>query len=143
MKVSGIGGSSRIGGPVSASARPASGGFALSGLSAAGETAAAARAANVSGVGSVEALIALQQVDGPLERRRRAMGRASRLLDVLDQIKLALLDGDLDAGALEKLSRAIREERSATEDPRLEDLLNEIETRAAVEQAKLEVARAA
>ena len=29
-------------------------------------------------------------MDGPLERRKRAVGRASKLLDVLDQIKVAL-----------------------------------------------------
>jgi len=39
---------------------------------------------------------------------------------------------------LERLARAIREQRSATEDPALEGLLDEIETRAAVELAKLE-----
>ena len=62
---------------------------------------------------------------------------------MLDQLKVSLLDGDLDGGSLDHLSRALREERAATEDPRLESLLDEIETRAAVEQAKLEMARAA
>jgi hypothetical protein len=143
MKVTGAGSTPRVGGTAPASARPGSGSFSLSGVAGPTETAAAARAVGVSGVGSLEALIALQQVDGPLERRKRAVGRASRLLDVLDRIKVALLDGELDAAALDTLSRAIREERAATEDPRLEDLLNEIETRAAVEQAKLEMARAA
>ena len=80
---------------------------------------------------------------GPLERRKKAMDRGTRLLDVLDQIKVALLDGDLDSGALDRLSRAIREERAKTEEPGLEDLLDQIETRAAVEQAKLQVSRAA
>ena len=65
------------------------------------------------------------------------------ILDVLDEIKVALLDGELDNGALDRLSRAIREERSQTDEPALEELLNEIETRAAVEQAKLQVSRAA
>lgn len=144
MKVSGVSGPSRTGGSGPAAARPAAGqGFSVSGLGGASEAAPATRAAAAGGVGSVEALIALQQVDNPLERRKRAVSRAGRLLDVLDDIKVALLDGDLDAGALEKLSRAIREQRAQTDDPGLEDLLNEIETRAAVEQAKLQVARAA
>jgi hypothetical protein len=38
---------------------------------------------------------------------------------------------------------AIREQREGTDDPGLEGLLNEIETRAVVELAKLEMARAA
>ena len=39
--------------------------------------------------------------------------------------------------------KAVREERAATEDPKLEGLLDEIETRAEVELAKLEMGRAA
>ena len=41
------------------------------------------------------------------------------------------------------LTRAVREQRSLTEDPQLEDLLDQVETRAAVELAKLEGARVA
>ena len=73
-------------------------------------------------------LIALQEMGGPLERRKKAMERGTRILDVLDQIKVALLDGELDSGALDRLNRVIREERSQTDEPALEDLLNEIET---------------
>jgi hypothetical protein len=86
----------------------------------------------------VQALIALQEPGGPLERRRRAVSRAGRILDVLDEVKVALLDGNLNAQDLERLSRAVREERAETDDPKLEELLGEIETRAAVEMAKLE-----
>lgn len=141
MKVSGSTSAPSTG--AAAQSRPSASGFALPSLGAAAEAAAPARAASVSGVNSVQALIALQEMGGPLERRKRAMERGGRLLDVLDQIKVALLDGDLDSGALDRLTRAIREERSQTDEPALEDLLNEIETRAAVEQAKLQVAQAA
>jgi hypothetical protein len=53
---------------------------------------------------------------------------------------VALLGGDLSQAQLDRLSRAVREQRSATEDPKLEAVLDEIETRAAVELAKLETA---
>jgi len=62
---------------------------------------------------------------------------------VLDEVKIALLDGSLPASALTRLMSAIREQREGTDDPQLEGLLNEIETRAAVELAKLERGRAA
>jgi hypothetical protein len=88
----------------------------------------------------VEALLALQDVGTPTERRRRSVRRAGRILDVLDEIKVALLDGDLDAASLDRLRRAVRDERSQTEDPALEGVLDEIELRAAVEVAKLEQA---
>ena len=58
-------------------------------------------------------------------------------------MKLALLDGVDSAVALERLRRAVREQRDGTEDPRLEGVLDEIETRAAVELAKQEMLRAA
>ena len=89
----------------------------------------------------VEALLALQDVETATERKRRSVNRAGRLLDELDGLKIALLGGDLDAGQLDRLARAVREQRAATEDPKLEGILDEIETRAAVELAKLEMAR--
>ena len=88
----------------------------------------------------VEALLALQDVGGPLERRRRAVRRAGRILDVLDEIKVALLEGELGGADLDRLRRAVRDERERTEDPALEAVLDEIELRAAVEVAKLEEA---
>jgi hypothetical protein len=94
-------------------------------------------------VSSLGALLALQEVGGPLERRRKAVNRAGRILDVLDDVKVALLEGGLPASALSRLVSAIREQREGTDDPGLEGLLNEIETRAVVELAKLEMARAA
>ena len=92
------------------------------------------------GVMGVEALLALQDVGNPTERKRRAVGRAGRILDVLDHIKVAMLDGDLSSADLDRLRRAVREERAGTDDPKLEAVLEEIELRAAVEVAKLEFA---
>jgi hypothetical protein len=92
------------------------------------------------GVMGVEALLALQDVGNPTERKRRAVGRAGRILDVLDHIKVAMLDGDLSGADLDRLRRAVREERAGTDDPKLEAVLEEIELRAAVEVAKLEFA---
>jgi hypothetical protein len=140
-----VGSSSGVGGPGAtyAPSRQAAAGFALGGAGAAADVAPMARTAGPTGVASLDVLLALQEVGGPLERRRKAVRRAGRILDVLDEVKLALLDGGLPPAALERLIAAIREERSGTEDPGLEGLLDEIETRAAVEMAKLEIARAA
>ena len=123
-------------------ARPAAGGFSVAG--AGGGVAEAAHAAPsiaVSGVSSLDALLALQEVSGPLERRRKAVRRAGRILDVLDEIKIALLDGDVTPTALDRLVLAVRQEQASVDDARLAGVLNEIEARAAVEIAKLEVAR--
>ncbi len=124
-------------------ARPAAGGFSLGEAGGAAETAHAQPAMSVGGVGSLDALLALQEVGGPLERRRKAVRRAGHILDVLDDIKVALLDGALTPHALDRLVSAVRMERGQADDAGLDAVLNEIETRAAVEIAKLEQARAA
>lgn len=97
----------------------------------------------MSAVTSLDALLALQDVDGPLERRRRAVRRAGRILDVLDEVKLSLLEGGAGEAQLLQLTQAVRAERASTHDERLEGVLDEIETRAAVELAKREFAQAA
>jgi len=115
------------------------GGFAVSQSGAAPASAATARASGPGGVGSLDALLALQELEGPLERRRRAMRRANRILDQLDGVKLALLGDEAGAPkALSGLAEAVRDQRSATEDAGLEGVLDEIEVRAAVELAKRE-----
>lgn len=144
MKVSNASGVGSLGNAKGAPrASGGQGGFALPTVAGAGMASDVARSMGVSGVGSVDALIALQDVGGPLERRRRAVSRAGRILDVLDEVKLALIDGEVSGRDLDRLMRAVREERMSTDDGPLEGLLNEIETRAAVELAKLEQARVA
>jgi hypothetical protein len=51
-----------------------------------------------------------------------------------------LLDGALTASVLTSLGAELRTAREATDDPGLESVLAQIELRAAVELAKLEVA---
>jgi len=119
------------------------GGFSVADAGAGAEAASLARAAAPTGVGTVDALLALQGIGGPLERRRKAVSRARRILDVLDEIKLALLGGEVSPAALHRLVGALHEERARTDDPGLEGVLSEIETRAAVELAKLELSQSA
>ena len=142
MKVTGPSGPAGATGARSASAQTAASGFSISTPSVstpAGVTAAA----SVNAVSTLDALMALQEVGGPLERRRRAVWRADKILDALDGLKIDLLEGPLNPAVLERLTRAVREQRSMTDDPALEGLLDQVETRAAVELAKLEGPRVA
>ena len=141
MRVTGTGGVNSSA-PSRRGAR-AAGGFSIGQAAGAEAAAQTAPTGAVAGVNSIDALLALQSVGGPLERRRRAVGRAGRILDVLDDVKLALLEGELSPDALDRLVVAVREERDGTDDPRLEGVLDEIEMRAAVEMAKLESVRKA
>ena len=140
MKVGGTSSAAATGG-ATRSAKPSGEGFAPTAGSGVRETAASAGASSVGAVTSLDALLALQETPGPLERRKRAMKRAGGLLDVLDTVKLALLEGGDPGQALRRLSIAVRESRDETGDEGLENVLDHIETRAAVELAKDEMAR--
>lgn len=139
MKVTGTGRSAGVSAAGSPARRAPAAGFSPSTppTTSVGHTGAA------SGVGSVDALIALQEASGPLDRRRRAARRASGILDALDEMKLCLLDGVTRPETFDRLRRLIREERAATDSPGMEGVLDEIDLRAAVELAKLEMSRAA
>jgi len=89
------------------------------------------------GVASIDALLALQGEDFE-GARRRAAGRAFTLLDILDDIKIALLEGGVPAAKLNALLGALSATRDDTHDARLETVLDEVETRAMVELAKYE-----
>jgi hypothetical protein len=142
MKISGPNGASSTG--ATRQARPAAGGnFAPSASEEAAPADEARRLESLEGVITMSALLALQGVDDPLSKRKRAVGRAGRILDLLDELKLALIDGGASPAMLDRLVGAVREERAVTEDARLDAVLDQIETRAAVELAKLGRSRAA
>jgi hypothetical protein len=96
-------------------------------------------AAPVAGVG---ALFALQEIpDATTGRRKAAVARGDMLLDRLGDIQLGLLEGTIDRQGLTELAAAVRGARATTNDPALQGVLDEIELRAAVELAKLTIAR--
>lgn len=59
------------------------------------------------------------------------------LLDKLDDLKIAILDNTISRQDLLQLDKLIRDDRVVTDDPKLKEILTEIETRVAVEIAKL------
>ena len=142
MKIQG-GGAASGAGATSRSPAPSAPGFTPAAASQTREAATTGPMSSVSGVTSLDALLALQETPGPTERRRRAVRRAGRLLDVLDDVKLALLEERPSAVALLSLVSVVADQRTETEDDALEGVLNEIETRALVELAKAEMAGAA
>lgn len=106
----------------------------------AGGTAARAGVSGGMPINTVGALLGLQEVEDPMTRRRRATRRASALLDSLEDIRLGLLQGGLPRGDVERLGRLVADARADVDDPELANLLDEIDLRAQVELAKLEVA---
>lgn len=85
----------------------------------------------------------LQEPEDAVTRRRRAVRRAGGLLDRLETLKLSLMGEGDSQSALERLAQAVRERRAdVDDDPGLIDVLDAVETRAAVELAKQQMAQA-
>lgn len=126
--------------------RPAggAGGFASAAPASSAQEAAPAASAPAAGrLGGLDALLALQDVGGPLERRRRALTRGGRVLDDLDRVQMAILDSGDPREALGSLARTSAEARERGDDAGLDGVLDAIDLRAAVELAKAETRRAA
>jgi hypothetical protein len=87
-------------------------------------------------VSTVDALLALQGVEDATERRKRAVAKGRNALDVLDRLKVSMLDGSVDRAALAKLKVAADGLTEASGDPKLDSILSEIDLRVAVELAK-------
>lgn len=85
---------------------------------------------------AVDALLTLQAVPAGTEEKRKAVRRADDMLDVLDEIRISLLEGKMPSQKLQGLLRLVQSQRSLTPDPRLNAVLEEIEIRAQVELAK-------
>lgn len=111
-------------------------GFAPDGAGAQTGGAAAAPLSQTSAVGSVDALLALQGAGDFTQARKQATDRAFSLLDLLDDLKIALLEGALPRATLVRLMDTLQSQRDQTHDPQLEAALDEVELRAAVELAK-------
>jgi hypothetical protein len=84
----------------------------------------------------IDALIALQGIEDPVERRRRAVKHGRRALDALDELKIGLLAGTLDRGTMLRLKSVSADLHDASGDDRLDQVLAEIDLRVAVELAK-------
>ncbi|MBI1252288.1 MAG: flagellar assembly protein FliX [Alphaproteobacteria bacterium] len=88
---------------------------------------------------AIDAVLALQD-DGQAGRRARQSRRGSKVLDALERLRIGLLRGRAEGG-LESELEALGADRAETGDPALDDALREIDTRAAVELAKLRQSR--
>ena len=115
--------------------RTASGAFKVAGDEA---PRAAGSATPARVIGGIDTLLALQGVEEPAERRQRAVKRGRYALDVLDELKIGLLDGTLDASMLIRLKSAAAALKDESGDPALDAVLAEIDLRVEVELAKAE-----
>ena len=140
MKLTGIGGASAAG-PASKTAkttRTSGSGFADS-LASLDQAEEAQAVETPAAVGGIAALIATQQVGDALDReaKKRLVEYGNDLLDKLEELRHGLLLGAIPKDKLIAMAQMVRSRRDSTPDPRLSELLDEIELRVEVELAKL------
>ena len=95
-----------------------------------------ASAAPVSPSTGLDAILALQAVGSPTDKKRRSVRRGATLLDNLEAIKADLLVGHTGGDRLDALIGELGEMRERV-DPGLDAVLDDIELRVRVELAKL------
>jgi Class II flagellar assembly regulator len=85
---------------------------------------------------NLDALMSLQEVDDPVERKKRIVKRGHNILDSLNQLKASMLAGKVPSSDLQRIVDHLRQ-REPSNDVHLDDILAQIELRAEVELAKL------
>jgi hypothetical protein len=90
-------------------------------------------------VNSVDAILAVQEADDQTQLRARRLGvqYGGDVLEHLEDLRRDLLVGAIEKEKLSSLAQKMRAHRRQTEDPRLNEIIDEIELRAEVEIAKL------
>ena len=99
---------------------------------------------NLSGVqpmGMLDGLLSIQQLENDVMEKKKAIQQGDDVLDYLDQLRHGLLRGRLSTMQVQNLVHAVKQMNYNVSDPRLKQILGAIETRAAVELAKLEMNR--
>ena len=90
-------------------------------------------------ISSVDAVVALQEITGDNTDERGAKNRANLILDKLEDIRMGLLVGQIPKSNLEDLSKILIVARENSIDANLLEIIEDIELRAKIELAKLEM----
>ena len=92
-----------------------------------------------SGISVTDAIFAAQMVNDEEERqiRQKLVKRGFSLLEKLEEIRDAILLGYISKEKLIEISRMIKEYQVESNDPKLQEIMSDIELRVEVELAKL------
>lgn len=100
------------------------------------EASEAGSAQSISSAGAVAGVLGVQEIDDALAQASRGKMRAMDILDRLEELRIELLTGTLSREKLTQLSQMVAARRADVTDPRLGEILDEIDLRAQVELAK-------
>jgi hypothetical protein len=102
------------------------------------ETGEAGNTQGMSGTGGVTGILGVQEVDDALAHASRGKLRALDILDQLEDLRIEILTGTISREKLTRLAQIVKARRGQISDPRLAEILDEIDLRAQVELAKYE-----
>ncbi len=108
-------------------------------VSSAPEEPHASMVAGPGPIAALDSILALQGMDDTTDGRSKGLKHGEQLLDMLDQVRDGLLAGGIPRATLNRLANAVTRRHDNFADPRLQSVLDEIELRAHVELAKLEM----
>jgi hypothetical protein len=95
--------------------------------------------ASTNRISSVDAVVAMQEITDDNKEERNAKNRANSILDKLEDIRMGLLLGQIPKSKLEELSKILKVARENSVDSNLLEIIDDIELRAKIELAKLEI----
>ena len=92
-------------------------------------------------IASVDALLMAQATEDPAQKKsqKRMRERAESLLDKLNDLKMSMLTGEITVGHMISISDVAASHREKITDPELSALLDEVDLRAQIELAKLQM----
>ncbi len=139
MKISKVGSDKSVSRSAYKKAPSADGAGFTDALKKAAQTAETTEISETSMAQSVESILSVQAMPDATDQRSRDQAKqyGEGLLDRLENIREGLLIGAISKDQLMELAQAMRQQRRKTDDPRLNQIIDEIELRAEVEMAKL------
>ncbi len=93
----------------------------------------------VGALASLDGLLNIEEVDDFQTIKKEQVQHGQQLLDYLDELRYGLLNGHIDANRVKEMANEARKTIGKSDDDRLNTILDEIELRAEVELAKLEI----
>lgn len=87
---------------------------------------------------ALSTILAVQETPDSTSERRRAILQGENLLDELAALQMCIIEGSLSEDMLKGVTKLLSRPRPDVDDGELNQVLDEIEVRAAVELAKLE-----
>lgn len=107
------------------------------------ESASTSAASDVAAAAALNNLLALQEISEEDVYKRKMVQHGHSMLDALEKLRRQILNGVVAPHTLQDIGRQLAMQRQSVSDPQLLAIMDDIELRAAVELAKLEMAAAA